>query len=385
MSGRGVIVSDGIASVDDDAWDAATGNTVSMERGLLGALEKIDALDLPHRYFLGGEGGLHTAASGCIRRAPAALHPFDSLMFGRARDAVRALGGSLGPLLQIGPDLGYDTTLQSAPGGVDDERRRAALHELCAAVEAEAGRESLSLCISRVVVGASPLASVLDARGYAWTSERPTAWLPVEWNDADGYVARLGAWNRKAAQNARREIDKFSAGGARLQRIDDPADHAARIDALLHAHEERKNAQRLGYRDAFVAALAAAMRGHLHIYMATKDGRVSGAAILLRRGPRGSMALIGMDPEREARDFSYFNTAYYGPAADAPQLGLQRIDFGPGLLPAKQRRGCRVESPRLYYRDGRRLRRPWSRFALAAHRRWFARKFGEIDGAPGAS
>ena len=380
-----VVISDRIAAVEGRAWDAATGSTVSMERGLLGALEQIDALDLPHRYFLGGDGGRSAAASGCICRTLAALRPFDSLVFGRAGDAIRVLGGSLGPLLQIGPGLGYDTTLQSIAEDADDERRRAALHELCAAIEAEAGREALSVCISRVVADESPLASVLTARGYAWTWERPTARLPVEWQDADGYVARLGAQNRKAAQNVRREIEKFRAAGAQLQRLNDPAGHAARIDALLHAHEQRKNADRLGYRDAFIAVLAAAMPGRLRIYLATKDGLTTGAAILLRRGSRGSMALIGMDPEREARDFSYFNTCYYGPAADAPQLGLQRIDFGPGLLPAKQRRGCRVAFPRLYYLDGRRLRRPWSRLALAAHRRWFERKFREVGGAAAAS
>ena len=378
MIGTSVSVGDRIASIDGGGWDEASGAAVSMERGLLDALEQIDDLGLQHRYFLGGDADARAAAAGSIRRSPEASGPVDALVFGRASGAVRMLGGSLGPLLLIGPEMGYDTTLQSASCDGDAERRRATLHELCAAIEAEAARESLSVCISRVLPDASPLAAILEARGYAWTWERPTAWLPVDWSDPDGYVARLALHNRKAAQNVRREIAKFHDAGAQLHRLEAPAAHAARIDALLHAHEQRKNSHRLGYRDAFVESLATAMRGRVTIYLASKGGATTGAAILLRRGSHGSMALIGMDPEHGARDFSYFNTAYYGPAADAPQLGLRRIDFGPGLLPAKQRRGCRIAFPRLYYRGGRGLRRPFGRLALTAHRHWFERKFRDL-------
>ncbi len=378
MNGCSVKVVDQIASIDVEAWDDASGAAVSMDRGLLAAVEQIDDLGLQHRYFLGSDVGARAAASGSIRRSPEASGPVDALVFGRASGAVRMLGGSLGPLLVIGPELGYDTTLQSTAGHDDDERRRATLHDLCAAIEAEAARESLSVCVSRVLPDASPLAAVLEDRGYAWTWERPTAWLPVDWSDPEGYVARLALRSRKAAQNARREIARFHDSGAQLHRLDEPARHAARIDALLHAHEQRKNSHRLGYRDAFIESLAAAMRGRFTIYLASKGGTTTGAAIMLRRGSRGSMALIGMDPEQGANDFSYFNTTYYGPASDAPQLGLRCIDFGPGLLPAKQRRGCLVALPRLYYRGVRGLRRPIGRLAIVAHRHWFERKFRDL-------
>ncbi len=372
----GVAVGERIAELDAAAWDRASGGAVALDRGLLAALEQADQLAPQRRYFLQGDGATTVAAAASLRSRPAAAGALDTLLFGRAAGLVRMLGGSSAPVLLVGAELGYDAALHGSAPPEDAPALHAVLHETCAAIEAEARREAAAVCVSRVVPQDCPaLVTVLEQRGYHWTLERPTTWLATDWSDTDGYLRRLAARHPDYARNARREIARFAASGGRLERQDPPLAQAPAIGALLERHHRRWNAASLGLATDFVAMLAAQMPRGLRVYRVGPPETPGGVALLLHRGERGCIALVGLDRGRSLPDFAYFNLTYYGPAVDAPALGLRRIDLGPGMVEMKLRRGCQVAHPRLFYRAPSARGRAWRRAALALHRRWFMRKF----------
>ncbi|MCP5328916.1 MAG: hypothetical protein R3E75_10330 [Steroidobacteraceae bacterium] len=375
----GIGVAARIAALDAASWDRASGSTVALDRGLLAAMETADRLAPERRYFLHADGEARVAAAASLRRSPTAARPLDSLLYGRAAGLLCRLGGSAAPVLLLGPDLGYDATLYGSAPPESAAALRAVLHETCAAIEAEARRESAAVCISRVVPQACPLlAPVLEERGYGWTLERPTTWLATDWTDADGYFRQLATHHPGHAREVRREIRRFEASGGRLERLPSSAVPAQAVGVLLEQHHHRKNAESLGLTADFVALLGTRMRDDLQVYLLGPVDAPTGAALLLRRGHHGCVALVGLDRSRPLPDLAYFNLTYYGPARDAPALGLQRLDFGPGMVEMKLRRGCQLAHPRLFYRAPTSFGRTWRRGTLALHRRWFARKFRRL-------
>ena len=371
-----VAVSERIAELDAAGWDRVSGPGIALDRGLLAAMEEVDELATQRRYFLVRDTRGGAAAATALRRGDAATRPLDTLLFGRAAALLRALGGGSSPVLLAGSDLGYDAALHAAGRPDDAAAPHDLLHEICAAIEAEARRERAAVCFTRVLEQECPgISRVLQERGYASSLDRPTAWLDVDWPDLGGYFRRLAGQRHKGGNKARREVARFEATGGRLERVWQPVDDDRRIAGLLERHHRRWNGEGLGLDARFVGALARHMPGRVCVYLTGPAAEAGGTSLLLRRGDRGVLALVGIDHALPLPEFAYFNLTYYGPAGDAPSLGLRRIDLGPGMVEMKIRRGCRVAFPQLFYRAHSGLGRRWRGAALALHRRWFGRKF----------
>lgn len=379
MSG-GMQVAERIAAIDARAWDAAGEDVVALDRDLLAAIEEIDERASRRRYFLAHDGRASALASASLRLEHEEARPLDTLLFGRAAGALRLVGLSSARVLWVAPDLGYECSLHATPGPEAQAAQCALLHETCAAIEREARECNAAVCVSRVVETDCPaLDQVLRQRGYARSLEPPLARLEVGWRDWDGYVAHLALRSARDASNARREAARFSAAGGAIEAVALAAADSRHVSQLLEAHQRRKNHDGLGLRDDFAAVLARHLGARARLYAAGPLRDTRALALLLHRGHRGCIPLVGIEHGRELPEFAYFNVTYYGPAADAGALGLRRIDLGPGMVPMKLRRGCRIARPRVYFRARTALGRRWRRAAFLAHGRWYQRKFRDAS------
>lgn len=384
----GVQIAERIQAMDARAWDEASAEVVALDRDLLAAIEEIDERASRRRYFMARDGHTSALASGSLRLAREEARPLDQLLFGRAAGALRMVGLSSARVLWVAPDLGHECSLHAGAGAGAGARADAAqlalLHELCAAIEREARRCDAAVCLSRVVDEDCPaLDQVLQARGYARSLEPPLARLEVGWRDWDGYVAHLAQRSARDASNARREAARFSAAGGAVESVALGAADSRHVSRLLEAHQRRKNGDGLGLRDDFAAVLARRLGERARLYAASPVAETRAVALLLRRGQRGCIPLVGIEHGRELPEFAYFNVTYYGPAADAGPLGLRRIDLGPGMVPMKLRRGCRIVRPQVYFRARSALGRRWRHAAFLAHGLWYRRKFRDAGGDEG--
>lgn len=351
-------VVDTIGAVAQPEWDALAAGHAGASHGWLRAVEDTMPAHAEPRHVLVRDGRrLVGAAIGYVCRQPGTSLDPDMLLLGRLARPARRLGLSFRPALVSTTPRNYGRQVLGDTGAV------------LQALEATARSERLPLHLPRVAGERSVLAQALRARAYLETEQDPVARLDIAWPSFEAYVASLKRRRRKLPTVVRHEIRKAREDGVRMVEIAEPAAHAGRLHELADQHQRRLNGTPSPFPAGFVPRLKELMGGGCTVYGAFAGSRLVGFIVMVRAGEEASLPVLGIEAGHRA-SFVYFNLVFYRPIADAIELGLRRIWFGPLLLEPKVRRGCRVVRAAMFYRAptriGHEALRPW--FAL--HRRW---------------
>lgn len=180
----------------------------------------------------------------------------------------------------------------------------------------------------------APLAAAAARAGWARAPLPPWCDLEVRWRDLDGYRAALPRRDRQQVGRDRRAL---AAAGVSIERVplDRWTDGLLRLRGRLLARHRRPPDEAA---DRACLERVAAL-DHL-LYAATAGDRLLGFTLLVRHGEELAAYWTGRDDGDARSSCSYFATAFYGPAADAPALGVRWIRYGLGSAGAKRSRGC---------------------------------------------
>jgi GNAT acetyltransferase-like protein len=200
------------------------------------------------------------------------------------------------------------------------------------------------LCWKEFTTGEASALSALPQFGYFPAASLPGCALPIRWGSFADYLAGLRAGYRRQALAALRAR---SLSGLSIRVADDPA---AACDLLYPLYEQvmaraRHRLEQLG--PEFFRQLVQRFPTETRLLLAERDGRVLGAALLLRAGATTTFMLTGLDYAEHQRHQVYPNLLL-DIVADTIRAGSTRLELGQTSYDLKGRMGG-ITSPRLIY------------------------------------
>lgn len=282
----------------------------------------------------------------------------DTLLYGRAEGAARALGMGLGEAVQYGVTSGIGEAIVLAPGlGVKDRAEARGLL-LDAMIEDAAGA---GVVLRGVRPWERELRAALEARGFVAARDRATTYLPLPAGDFGAYRRWLRQRHGTTEKNIGRELSLGRRGGLTIGEIQDWEGEREAIAALYEAHWERWNGP-LPLRRDFLTLVKAELGAQAVLRGARVEGELAGVQLLLRAGGVWLALAVAMDEERGKKCAAYFNLGYNSLIAEALEAGRKGIYFGRLLYEAKKRRGCVAVPVDMYVRP----RSGWVRLVWVA-------------------
>jgi len=366
-----------VSEAREAPWNDIVGATPTAQHGSLKTFESTSALGLRPIYFaLGGVERPNAVAIGYLATEKAHYAQLAKPLLGRATRLAPALVRMLGPTLVLALRPSYGAPIL-ADSRCNQREQESLLNELLNDIESYAGEQGLSLA----VVGTTPrdqaINLVLRNRAFEETQSYPTAELEVTWKSWDGYLMHLKAGRRKTI---RRESAVFDSSGCSIRALDPSEPLPKNLYALFQEHYQRRNSRPAAYNEHFLEDLRQNLPHNSRIYVAEVDDRAVGFSVALWKDQTAAAVFIGIGHDaREQNIFAYFNFIYEL-VRDAPALGLKRIHFGSTAYDAKRFRGCTISPAGLFLRPASRLTRLVGGPAIAAHRRWYERKFRHLLG-----
>jgi hypothetical protein len=377
-TGAPTAVLSSVTEAREAPWNDIIGATPTAQHGSLKTFESTNALGTRPIYFaLGGAERPTAVAIGYLATEKSHYVQLARPLLGRATRLAPALVRMLGPTLVLALRPSY-----GAPILADSRRSRgeqeSLLNELLNDIESYAGEQGLSLA----VVGTAPrdqaINQVLRNRAFQETQSYPTAELEVTWKSWDGYLMHLKAGRRKTI---RRESAVFDSSGCSIRALDPSEPLPKNLYTLFQEHYQRRNRRPAVYNENFLEDLRQNLPHNSRIYVAEMDDRTVGFMAALWKDQTAAAVFIGIGHDARAQNiFVYFNFIYEL-VRDAPVLGLKRIHFGSTAYDAKRFRGCTISPACLFLRPASRLTRLVGGPVIAAHRRWYQRKFRHMLGA----
>ncbi|MBA3562729.1 MAG: GNAT family N-acetyltransferase [Gammaproteobacteria bacterium] len=360
-----------IEDVDAGTWDRLAENDVYAQHGWLRVLEKTVVEASDPVYFLLREGKELVGAAVCYR-LDAVGSSLDEMWFGRLYRSLTRLGFSLSPALYCGPLLGQGRHVLWRREAPKPERLLARLLD---AVSAFAAEKSLALAVAKLPIEEGVLLEMFAGRGFARTMNWPVSYVDIRWGSFDAYVGHLAALGSSMATKARREIAGPGKTGILLGGIEHFENLSQEVLELIEANQRAHSDTPLGLKREFFETLAQSHGASSIVTVASANGKLAGAALLLTAGDCAGGPLIGVSEDvRNRKAFTYFNLALYEPIRFCIEHGLKRIYLGAGLYDMKRRRGCRELELAMLIRPRRMLGRIACRFWCVAHRRWAVKK-----------
>ena len=372
------LIVDDIGELDRELWNTLVADHPAARYELLSTLDARQAASR-HRYAVIASADGYRCAARLTFPSPQEGPPFGRVLFGRAAPVAAALGFQIrnASICRWFPCHG-NTVLTD---------RRLPQAERIACTDAmldvlEPASADRTMVFPDVLPQDTTLAEALARRGFAAAAGLPIAYLDVQWNDLEGYLAALKRGSKSWKNAARSEINRHRSSGAIVQRLSVGGADYDRVCELLNRHHERLNAgDAPNHVTETLRRLHEALGQDCVIHASIRDGVMSGACVAVRHGSVATLLWVGVDHEAAGPDFAYFNLAFYTPAEEYAKLGVRRVWFGNAAFPAKIRRGCRLTPSRVYVRYPRNsvahlLQKP----VFAVQRAWYRRKFAGLPG-----
>jgi predicted N-acyltransferase len=365
-----------IEDLDPSDWDALVPDNALCSHGWLRTVEETCDVALQPAYLVIEEARCLRAATWCyLLPATRTVLTVDDLMFGRARGGANALGLTFLPAVTCRPIAGYEGHVLVHPA-VDAASATFMRRALVNALEALASSEGTGLAFSCLTDREAGLLDLLAERGYRRTLQFPVSYLDVRWDSFSGYLEHVKSHSRRTAGSIRNEINRARKTEVIVERLRDPAPSETRLIDLASGHMRRTVGRPFPFRAGFFTSLARNLGERAHVYIALKEGDMTGFSLMLERGGVAHVVFIGLDPGRSKRDPTYFLLAYDRPIMDAIARGFSRIHFGEALYELKRRRGCSTFGTWCCYRASSPARHllvgPW----FAFHSLWMKMKLG---------
>lgn len=263
----------------------------------------------------------------------------------------------------LGSPCAEDVRLGFAPG-LAPARRAEALGVLLRAFEASAAEGGCGL----MAVKDAPSAdrelwrAVAGEAGYLALPGMPTAELPIDFRDLDGYLARLSASARK---DMRRKLKALSA--LRIEVVRDLAGLEPRILELYRQTRARSDLQFEELTAAYFSGVLARMGERALCVLYWAGEALIGFNLLLQDGVTLLDKFFCMESERGPALNLYF-VSWFTNVRLCLERGLQRYQSGQAAYDVKLRLGSRLIGAEMYFRH----RRPLLNRALQWAAPWLA-------------
>lgn len=168
----------------------------------------------------------------------------------------------------------------------------------------------------------------------------PSAYFSTNWSDRESYLATLSGQRRRSA---RREMRTFIDCGCTVivTRVDGHVDAIAPLLLSIQQHHGLDSSQRVV---RYLHNLAAALNEHSVLVLVELEERLVAFCLGFWQRDTLHMHKIGLNYGQSAKCAVYFNAAYYVPLDIAASMSLNRVELGPGALPAKLMRGASLET-----------------------------------------
>lgn len=295
----------------------------------------------------------------------------EGTMFGRLSERARILKNCLRPALICGL-VGHGAPVMVRPG----ENQALWVERVLDVMEAYAKEQKCSIGFAGLLSEQKYLSAELDRRGYCNACGLPETKIRIDWHDEITYLKSVKKINKKYYKCAKKEINRFRKSGISIQEWD--GNNAKAVTSLLKDHHNQRNKIKSEISPESLLDLKIKLEDNCKIYLAIKEEKIIGVAVLLKKGSTARAWKIGIDHMADNNNFTYFNLAYYNILIDAFNLKLKLIWYGQAALNAKIRRGCEVESTKLYYKPRVMIYTPVYLILFAFQRAWYKYKFSSL-------
>ncbi|MEV4114735.1 hypothetical protein [Nonomuraea sp. NPDC049695] len=184
---------------------------------------------------------------------------------------------------------------------------------------------------------ADALRAVLRDKGYDVFPLAARSNMTVTWSDIPEYLAQLP---RKRRGEVRRELRALEAAGVRVRPRPLAPEEPGLVrlrSQLMYKYASVADEQRERHWFARVWEL---FGDDATVFVAEHAASPIQFTLFVQDGAVWTPLLTGTDYAHGASRLAYFATAFYSPAALAPQLRIRRINYGLGASEAKRHRGC---------------------------------------------
>ena len=271
-----------------------------------------------------GGGQALSELRATLRHEAGTLHPA----------LVVSVPGRLGGV-SYGPAIDRDSRHRAVEVGIDAVERVA---------EADSAR---TICWLYLVEGEDDiLADALHDRGYLSVVVDAESYLPVAWDDFDGYLASFKSQRRR---QIRLEMAAFSAAGVQVELRD--ADALGPDLARLELQWRNKYGRTATYGETLAEyrELPRHVADALRIFVASRAGHPLGFTVFLEEG-RTWYARFGGFDYSAGRLYLYFNLLFYHPLQAAIDLGIASVRYSLKSHETKRSRGCLLRNVLAYVR-----------------------------------
>lgn len=339
-----------ISQIGREAWDACFPDALE-GYDYLAAVEAAGLAGFDWRYAVVEEAGRVIAA------APGFFtdYSLDTTLTGLGRRLVAATRKVAPRAFQVRMAcLGSPCTEDVGLGFAADltpQRRSEALQALLAAFEAAAAQAGCWLLAIKDAPETQRQVWAAAAReaGYQLTPGMPSAELAIDFEDLDGYLARLSAATRK---DMRRKLKALAE--LRIEVVDDLTGLEPRIVELYRQTRERSDLQFEDLTAAYFTGVLARLRERALcvVYWAGED--LVGFNLLLRDGTTLLDKFFCMDSVRGPALNLYF-VSWFTNVRLCLEQGLARYQSGQAAYENKLRLGSRLIGADMYFRHRRPL------------------------------
>lgn len=338
-------VFESIEQIGRDAWDA-TRPSASEGFDYLAAVEAAGLPGFAWRYLLVEDAGRQVAA------APVFLADYrlDATLTDLGRRMV-ALTRKIAPraftmrMACLGSPCTEDVALGLAHD-LEPLRRRQVLQLLLDALEATAARENCGLLAVKDARAAQDelWSEPARAAGFQPTPGMPTAVLPIDFADVDGYLARLSSATRK---DMRRKLKAMA--GLRIEVVGGISGLEDRVFDLYRQTGARSDRQFEELTAAYFTGVLERLGDGAFCVLYWADEALIGFNLLLQDETTLLDKFFCMETARGPA-FNLYFVSWFVNVGLCLERGLARYETGQVGYVDKLRLGCRLEGARMYVR-----------------------------------
>jgi len=339
-------VYDTIRAIGREAWNACFRGHVEDYDCLL-AIEGAGIGDFEWRYLTVEENGKISAAM------PAFLCPYPldtTLEEGMPRRLIRRVRQyAPGFLVLRLACLGSPCTETGAIGfhaDVPEEHRQRLFGELLAAFEALAAKEGCALMGIKDIPApiAAEFGALFSKRRYAAIGGLPSAWLDIDFETIDDYLARLSAGTRK---DMRRKLKSFDA--VRVEIRTEIGDLLPRVMALYHDTRNRSEWQFEELTPAYFEGILAHMGGRSFCALYFVGDELLAANLIVHDERVAIDKFFCMDGEK-GRPYNLYFLSWFTNLRYCLDNDLSRYQSGQAYYENKVRLGSQLTANTMFFR-----------------------------------
>jgi len=368
-----------ISEIPREEWDRLINTNVFATHGWLQTVETTYIGEIHPWYVLLREEGRTVGATVCyVFSKTGKVEDLDDRFFGRVKPLALRLGITFMPAMVCGTLWGGGDHL-AVESGTDPDHKLAVMNRLLDAVEGEACRRELPLCLMDVAEEDLDLAGLLRSRNYSCSRHIPMTLFDVRWSSFAEYTKQLGDISANARKDLKWKINKNRKSGTTISILENVNEHTERLHELMTMNYRKYWDLPFCFNKDFFSELRRNLSRNAVLRVSHKAGFITGVLLELRYKGRSHLLLVGIDHEKCGNDMTYFVLGYYTPIEEAMSAGITRLYFGPGLYQTKMRLGCRTADVFIWYKSHRPIAHQmarlwfailsnWNRYKLTRHR-----------------